>query len=137
MQKYVSGGNTNCDYVCILEAVDCKECQIVSVFEAKITRVNIIISNIKKAVAACSFMFKGKIGTNIRETMLLRYFGVRPCYRNQICTVEVIFVNPPPSWYKVSTDGVALGQPGRASCGGIIRMFGGFTVGTFAVPLSI
>lgn len=69
--------------------------------------------------------------------MLLRYFRVKLRY-NEAKTVKVVrFVRPPPSWTKVNIDGVACGQPGEASHGGIFRMSRGFVKGSFATPLGV
>lgn len=56
------------------------------------------------------------------EVMLLRLFNVAPKFRRQLHTMEVCFSNPLPGWHKVNTDGAALGNLGKSSCGSIFHM---------------
>lgn len=68
---------------------------------------------------------------------MLRSFRIQPKYTAQVTVTEVSWVKPPLLWYKVNTDGVSLGQPGYAACGGIFRMWSGFSTGSYIMPLLV
>lgn len=44
---------------------------------------------------------------------------------------------PPMGWFKANIDGASNGNPGMAACGGIFRMYRGFSMGCFALPLGV
>ena len=45
--------------------------------------------------------------------------------RPPLTSIQVWWIPPPENWFKLNTDGSSLGNPGRASGGGIIRNFHG------------
>ena len=52
------------------------------------------------------------------EFAYMRVNGNQACNRRNI---QVRWLKPPLSWYKLNSDGSSLGNPGRASGGGLIR----------------
>lgn len=82
-------------------------------------------------------MLTGRISNNMRETLQLKFFGVNPKYKGGVTVTEVRWYRPPPEWYKVNFNGAALGQPGRAACGGNFRVHRGFILGTYALRLGV
>lgn len=82
-------------------------------------------------------MSTSKIRYNHREFDLCIYFNVKPMFQGTVMAREVRWWRPLPRWTKVSFDGVSLGHPGVALCGGIFRMCMGFPKGCFALSRGI
>lgn len=82
-----------------------------------------------------AFMHTGTVRNTSEEILLCNFFKVRIKFSRGIVVKEVKFLKPQPGWIKVNIDGAAIGQPGKALCGGIFMMCRGFTKGCFAMSL--
>ena len=60
------------------------------------------------------------------------FLGLNGKMRPPLTSIQVRWIPPPENWFKLNTDGSSLGNPGRASGGGIIRNFHGDSVCGYA-----
>lgn len=107
------------------------------IFEHRIYTLQWSVAVPRRAISATAFMFTGKIRNDQRETAICRFFNVKSKFTGPTMIKEVHWLKPQPGWTKVNFNGAALGQPGKASCGGVFRMYIGYPRGCFAIPLGI
>lgn len=77
------------------------------------------VNTVRRWVQKLSFMFNGNCSNTTQELQLLKFLNAKPNFKRELRSLEVLWRKPFPGWYKLNTDGVALGQPGNASGGGI------------------
>lgn len=60
------------------------------VFDGKLIPMEVCIAKIRASIRRCAFLFNGAIANNVRETMILRFFGIDPKYKGSCRVIEVI-----------------------------------------------
>lgn len=133
-QKYIVG---QLRLSCILHGIwAIWNCRNPVIFEHKITTQQQSIAYVRRLVTQAAFMRSGITRNVISEIQLCTFFKAKIKFAGGFTVKEVRVYKPQPRWTKVNIDGSALGQPGKASCGGIFTMSRGFSKGCFAMPLA-
>ncbi|XP_004289281.1 PREDICTED: putative ribonuclease H protein At1g65750-like [Fragaria vesca subsp. vesca] len=72
--------------------------------------------------------------SGILDAQLLVKMGVTPSRAQK--RIRLVLWHPPLSpWIKLNTDGLAKGNPGPATCGGVFRDYQGHFIGGFSTPI--
>ncbi|XP_058776606.1 uncharacterized protein LOC131650923 [Vicia villosa] len=90
-------------------------------FENKNIHWKTCISNIMAKADLVGNLSRKKADGSLHSFSFLKCFGVNLHPRPPSNTIDVIWYPPARGWMKCNIDGVAVGSPGIAACGGIFR----------------